>query len=192
MQMPSTVLAEQNFLVPNATIFVEVVLFFVLLGVLSKWILPPVMNAVQERQEMARARLAEAEEASKRLAEAEADYQKALAEARHEAGRIREQAREQGAAAIAEARERAQEEANAIFDDARRQIEADRTQAFERLRGEIGTLATELAGRVVGEPLTDVAGREELVDRFLAGIDGEAGGERAGAASGDTNRVRTD
>lgn len=190
--MPSHVLAEQNFLVPNATILVEAVLFFVLLGVLTKWILPPVTKAMQERQEMARARLAEAEEASKRLAEAEAGYQKALAEARHEAGRIREEAREQGAAAIAEARERAQEEANAIFDDARRQIEADRRQAYEQLRGEIGTLATELAGRVVGEPLTDVAGRDELVDRFLARVEGEEGGEQAGVVSGDTNGVRTD
>ena len=190
--MPSTVLAEQNFLVPNATIFVEVVLFFVLLGVLTKWILPPVVNAVQERQEMARARLAEAEEASRRLAEAEAGYQKALAEARHEAGRIREEARAQGAAVIAEARERAQEEADAIFADARRRIEADRRQAFERLRGEIGTLATELAGRVVGEPLTDVAGRDRLIDRFLAEVEGEAGGEQAGAVSGHMSRVRTD
>lgn len=190
--MPSTVLAEQNFLVPNATILVEVVLFFVLLGVLSAWILPPIVNAVQERQEIARARLAEAEEASKRLAEAEAGYQKALAEARHEAGRIREEAREQGAAAIAAARERAQEEANAVFADARRQIEADRRQAFEQLRGEIGALATELAGRVVGEPLTDVAGRDDLLDRFLAQVEGETGGEQTRAASGDTNRVRTD
>lgn len=181
--MSSTVLAENNFLVPNATIFVEVVLFFVLLGVLAKWVLPPIVGAVTERQETIRMRLVEAEEAKKRLASAEADYQKALADARHEASRIREEAREQGANAIAEARQQAQQEAQSILDDARRQIEADRRQAFDQLRTEIGGLATELAGRVVGEPVTDLTGRDDLVQRFLADVDG---------GSGETNKVRAD
>ena len=159
------VAAQNNFLVPNATFFVEVVLFFVLLGVLAKWVLPPVAKAIAERQEIIRTRLLEAEEAKKSLASAEADYQQALADARHEAARIREEARERGAAVIAEARQRAQDEATGILDEARRQIEADRERAFGELRTEIGTLATELAGRVVGEPVT---GDAEQIDRYLA------------------------
>jgi F-type H+-transporting ATPase subunit b len=190
--MSSTVLAENNFLVPNATILVEVVIFFLFLGVLAKWVLPPVTEAVAQRQEAIRMRLVEAEEAKKRLASAEADYQKALADARHEAARIREEAREQGAAAIAEAREQAQREAQGIFEEARRQIEASRREAFEQLHTEIGTLATELAGRVVGEPLTDVAGRDELIERFLADVESETGEHATDAESGDTNRVRAD
>ena len=172
--MSSTVVAESNFLVPNATILVEIVLFFVILGVLSKWVLPPISKAMAERQETVRARLVEAEEAKKSLASAEADYQQALAEARHEASRIREEARERGAAAIAEARQRGQEEAQGILDEARRRIEADRQQAFDQLQAEIGALATELAGRVVGEPVTADAGQ---IDRYL---------------SENTDRVRTD
>jgi F-type H+-transporting ATPase subunit b len=186
--MASPAVAESNFLVPNATIFVEVVLFFIFLGILAKWILPPIVTAVSQRQEAIRNRVAEAEEAKKRLASAEADYQKALAEARHEASRIREEAREQGATVIAEARERAQEEARSILDEALRQIEADRQRAFGELRSQIGTLATELAGRVVGEPLTDETAREQTIERFLADLDREAG-----ESEGDTARtVRTD
>jgi len=190
--MSSTVTAESNFLVPNATIFVEVVLFFVLLGVLAKWVLPPITKAVAERQETIRMRLVEAEEAKKRLASAEADYQQALADARHEASRIREEARERGAAVIAEARQQAQEEAHGILDEAHRQIDADRQWAFGQLRTEIGALATELAGRIVGEPLTDEAGRDQMTDRFLADIEREVGDHGTGAASGDKNRVRAD
>ncbi len=171
--MSSTVLAESNFLVPNATILVEIVLFFVFLGVLSKWVLPPVTKAIAERQETVRMRLVEAEEARKSLASAEADYQQALADARHEAARIREEARERGAAVIAEARQRAQEEAQGILDEARRQIAADRERAFGELRTEIGAIATDLAGRVVGEPLS---GDAEQIDRYLA----------------ENDRVRTD
>jgi F-type H+-transporting ATPase subunit b len=159
------VAAGNNFLVPNATFLVEVVLFFVFLGVLAKWVLPPITKAIAERQEAIRMRLVEAEEAKKSLASAEADYQKALADARHEAARIREEARERGAAVIAEARQRAQEEATGILDEARRRIEADREAAFDQLRTEIGALATELAGRIVGEPLPGDAGQ---VEEYLA------------------------
>jgi F-type H+-transporting ATPase subunit b len=186
--MASPAVAESNFLVPNATILVEVVLFFIFLGILAKWVLPPIVSAMAQRQEAIRNRVAEAEEAKKRLASAEADYQKALAEARHEASRIREEAREQGAAAIAEAREQAQDEARGILDEALRQIEADRRRAFGELRAEIGTLATELAGRVVGEPLTGETGREQTIERYLADLDRKAG--ESGEDSART--VRTD
>lgn len=162
------VAAQNNFLIPNATILVEAVLFFILLGVLAKWVLPPVSRAIAERQEVIRRRLVEAEEAKKSLASAEADYRKALAEARHEAALIREQARERGAAIVADARRQAQEEANAILAEARSRIEADREAAASQLRAEIGGLATELASRVVGEPVTGDAAE---IDRFLAESD---------------------
>lgn len=157
--------ATNNFLVPNATILVEIVLFFALLGILAKWVLPPITKAIAERQEITRRRLVEAEEARKSLAKAEADYQQALAGARHEAALIREEARERGAAVIAEARQRAHDEATGILDEARQRIEADREAAFAQLRTEIGTLATELAGRIVGEP---VSGDVEDVEEYLA------------------------
>lgn len=181
--MTSTVAAAQNnFLIPNATILVEVVLFFVFLGVLTKWVLPPITKAIADRQQAIRERLVEAEEAKKSLASAEADYQQALADARHEAARIREQAREQGAAVIAEARQRAQAEAQDILDEARRQIAADRERSFTELRTEIGSIATDLAGRVVGEQLT---GDPEQIERYLAE-------NEESAATAATNRVRTD
>jgi len=186
--MSSPAMAESNFLVPNATILVEVVMFFVFLGVLAKWVLPPIADAVAQRQKVIRDRVAEAEEAKKRLASAEADYQKALAEARHEASRIREEAREQGATAIAEARQQAQDEARGILDEALQQIEADRQRAFGELRTEIGTLATDLAGRIVGEPLAGEASRDQTIERFLADLDQTAGE----SGSGTAQTVRTD
>src|SRR5690349_16087682 len=47
------------------------------------------------------------------------------------------------------------------------QIEAERQQALTSLRTEVGTLATELASRIVGESLTDEARQSRMVDRFL-------------------------
>ena len=68
-------------------------------------------------------------------------------------------------------RERAQTEANRVTEQAQRQLEAERTQAVAQLRGEVGRLAVDLAGRVVGESLTDEQRQQRVVDRFLADLE---------------------
>ena len=54
---------------------------------------------------------------------------------------------------IAEMREQAQAEATRIVEHGKTQIEAERQQAVTSLRAEVGALATDLAGRIVGERL---------------------------------------
>ena len=54
------------------------------------------------------------------------------------------------------------------------------------LRAEVGTLATQLAGRVVGESLEDDARAQRVVERFLADL--ESGDGAAGNGAGPTNR----
>ncbi len=98
-------------------------------------------------------------------------YQSQLADARHEAARLREDAREQGAAIITEMREQAQAEARRITEAAQLQIAADRQQAFASLRAEIGSLSVQLASKIVGESLDDVARQSRVVDRFLEELD---------------------
>jgi F-type H+-transporting ATPase subunit b len=100
-----------------------------------------------------------------------AELDRRLSEARHEAARIREEAREQGAAIIAEMREQAQTESARIVEHGKAQIEAERQQAVTSLRAEVGTLATGLAERIVGESLQDDARANRVVDRFLADLE---------------------
>jgi F-type H+-transporting ATPase subunit b len=64
-------------------------------------------------------------------------------------------------------REQAQAEARRITESAQAQIQAERQQALIALRTEVGTLATDLASRIVGESLTDEARQSRMVDRFL-------------------------
>ena len=124
------------------------------------------------------------EKAAAAQAEANAaleSYQEQLAEAREEAGRIREQARTEGAQIIAELRERAQSEAARITAAADQQIAAERLQAMVQLRSDVGALATELASRIVGESLADQARQSRVVDRFLDELEAS---ETAGAEGG--------
>ena len=76
--------------------------------------------------------------------------------ARAEASRIREEAREQGAAdhrPAAASRRRSRPSGSPP--NAHAQIEVERAQALSQLKGEVGTIATTLAGRIVGESLDD-------------------------------------
>jgi len=163
---------ESNFLVPNATFFVELAAFLVLLFLLSKYVIPPINRAMTARQDAIREQFAELDEAKSEASAAEEEFKAQIADARHEAARIREEAREQGAAIIAEMREQAQAEAARIVEHAHTQIEADRKAAAASLRGEVGTLATTLAGRIVGESLDDEARQSRVVDRFLTELEG--------------------
>ena len=163
---------ESNFLVPNATFFVELIAFLVLLFLLGKFVVPPINRAMTARQDAIREQFAELDEAKSEASAAEEEFKAQIADARHEAARIREEAREQGAAIIAEMREQAQVEAARIVEHAHAQIEADRKAAAASLRAEVGDLATTLAGRIVGESLDDEARQNRVVDRFLTELEG--------------------
>jgi len=69
---------------------------------------------------------------------------------------------------------KASDDASRILDNAQRQIEVERQLAVISLRSEIGTLATELAARVVGESLSDGARQSRVIDRFLDEIEASA------------------
>jgi F-type H+-transporting ATPase subunit b len=140
-------------------------------GVLAKLLLPRIQQTLAERTEQIEGGLAKSEEAQSEATALLDQYRQQLAEARHEASRLRAEAQEQGAQIIADMREQAQAEARRVTEAAQAQIEAERQQALISLRAEVGTLATELASRIVGESLTDQARQSRMVDRFLSELE---------------------
>ncbi|MCC2314408.1 F0F1 ATP synthase subunit B [Cellulomonas xiejunii] len=132
-----------------------------------KYVLPKFQAVLDERTQKIEGGLALAETAQAEAAAQLAEYQQLLADARAEAARIREDARAEGGQILAESRARAQEEAARIAETAQRQIDAERQQAAVSLRADVGTLATQLASKIVGESLEDEARRSRVVDRFL-------------------------
>ena len=143
----------------------------IVFGALSRLLLPRAMKMLTERTEAIEGGLAKSEEAQNQAKDLLDQYRQQLDDARREAARLREEAREQGAQIIAEMREQAQAEARRVTEAAQSQIEAERQQALTSLRAEVGTLATELASRIVGESLTDQARQSRMVDRFLDELD---------------------
>ncbi|MEQ4204379.1 F0F1 ATP synthase subunit B [Actinopolymorpha sp. B17G11] len=161
-----------NPLLPHTTeMLLSLVVFGILFYVVRRWVAPAFEKAFAERTKAIEGGLKQAEETQAKAEAALEQYQQQLAEARHEASRIREDAREQGAAIIAELRAQAQAESQRIVAQAHTQIDAERQQVLAQLRTEIGELSTQLASRIVGESLEDEARQRRVVERFLAELE---------------------
>ena len=81
-------------------------------------------------------------------------------------------------------REQAQAEPTRIVEHGKTQIEAERQQAVTSLRAEVGALATQLAGRIVGESLDDDERSARVVDRFLVDLESSESSADGSAGSG--------
>lgn len=172
MLHPLAAASSPNPLVPNWTeVIVGGIAFFIVFFALWKILVPRIMTTLDARTNAIEGGIARAEKAEAEANRMADQYKAQLAEARHEAARQREQALEEGVQIVAAKREEAQAEAARIIAAAHAQIDADRQQAFASLRGEIGTLAVQLASKIVGESLDDQARQSRVVDRFLADLD---------------------
>jgi F-type H+-transporting ATPase subunit b len=172
-----------NFLVPNATFFVELVIFLLILFVIWRYVVPPIRKVTSERQEMVRRQIEESRLAKERLEQADAKYAEALSEARTEAAKIRDEARAEAGKIKAELRDQAEREVALIRQRGQEQLDRQREQVKRELSAEIGRLALTLAERIVGESLEDEARRRGTVDRFIAELEGMAAPEAAAPAA---------
>lgn len=160
--------ATQNPILPAPyDILWSLVIFGVIAWAFLRFLLPKLQKVLDERAELIEGGIQKAEQAQAEAAAALEEYTAQLTEARAEAARIREDARVEAAQILAESRRRASKDADRIVDTAQRQISAERTQAVISLRSEVGSLATELAGRIVGESLADDARQRRVIDAFL-------------------------
>jgi F-type H+-transporting ATPase subunit b len=168
-------LAASGPVIPNSSpilpswpeLVIGAIAFLIVFAVLAKLLLPRIQKTLAERTDAIEGGIKRAEDAQAEANRTLEQYKAQLSEARHEAARLREEAKEQGAQIIAEMREQAQAEARRITEAAQAQLVADRQQALAALRTEVGTISVELASKIVGESLTDEARQHRLVDRFL-------------------------
>ena len=167
--------ADTNPLIPQVPDLIYGSFVFVVVLVVFIWKVLPRLNAMLDARSDAieggikRAEIAEA------AAEAKKDeYEAALAEARAEGARIRDQARAEGVKIVAEAKEQATAEAARVTANAQLQIEAERTAALVSLRAEVGSLAIDLASGVIGESLSNDKRSKDIVDRFLSDLESPA------------------
>lgn len=171
-----------NPLIPHhiAEIIVGVVLMIIIWLVMWKKVVPTFEASYEERREAIVGGMEQAEKAQAEAAATKEQYEALLADARQEAARIREEAKNEGAAILSEMREQAQVESQRVVSQAQAQLNAERVKVLNQLKGEIGGLATTLAGRIVGETLDDDERARRTVDRFIADLEADSSVESAG------------
>ncbi|MDF2920628.1 MAG: synthase subunit [Microbacterium sp.] len=147
------------------------VCFVIIVLVVVFYALPRVTTVLDARSAAIEGNIAKADEAQRKAEAALEEYTAQLAEARKEAGEIRDAAREDGRKIVSEAKQSASAEAERLTAAAHTQIEAERQAAVVSLRSEVGTLALDLAGGVIGETLSDDQKAQAVVDRFLSELE---------------------
>ena len=170
--------AAGNFLIPNMTLVVELMAFVIVLGVLWRYVIPPVQQAMSARQETARKLVRDSEEARQLLEKAQTAYQTAMADARREAAQLRAQAEQRRREIVEGASTEAEAGVAEIISRGQAQAEAERRQAIRQLKTELGGWAVELAEKILGEALADSQRQDRLIERFLSNIEEEARGAR--------------
>ncbi|MEU9860927.1 F0F1 ATP synthase subunit B [Streptomyces sp. NPDC047971] len=153
---------------------IGLIAFVIVFGFLAKKLLPNINKVLEERRAAIEGGIEKAESAQIEAKSVLEQYKAQLAEARHEAARLRQEATEQGTAIIQEMKAEGQRQREEIIAAGHTQIEADRKAAATSLRQDVGKLATDLAGKLVGESLEDHARQSRTIDRFLDELEEKA------------------
>jgi len=172
---------EHNPIVPLwQEIVVGTIAFALLCYVLMKFVFPRMEQTFKARVEAIEGGIKRAEAAQAEANQLLEQYRAQLAEARTDAARIRDDARADAEGIRQDVLAKAREESDRIIAAGNEQLAAQRESIVRELRAEVGTLAVDLAGRIVGESLADEARSRGTVERFIneLGPAGSAGGRR--------------
>jgi F-type H+-transporting ATPase subunit b len=151
----------------NATLIGESIAFIVFVIFCMKFVWPPIMAAIEDRQKTIADGLAASDRAAKDLELAQAKAAEQLKEAKAQAAEIIEAAKKREAQMIDEAAEKAQAEREKIIASGHAEIESERNRAKEELRKQVSALAVAGAEKIL-ERSIDESAHADILDKLVA------------------------
>ncbi|GLO62395.1 ATP synthase subunit b [Vibrio sp. MACH09] len=151
----------------NATLLGQAIAFTLFVWFCMKYVWPPIMGAIEERQKKIADGLHAAERAAKDLDLAQANASDQMKEAKRTATEVIDSANKRKAQIIDEAREEAQAERQKILAQAEAEIEAERNRAKDELRKQVATLALAGAEKIL-ERSIDKDAQKDILDNITA------------------------
>ena len=142
------------------------VAFIILLIILGKWGWPAFDRLLQRREDTIRESIEKSEQAREESERVLEQYKAELAEAKKEAATIVADAKKAGEVVKAEIEAKAQTEADEMIAKARAAIEFERKQAVAELQGSVADLSVAVAGKLIGENLSDDEHRR-IIERYV-------------------------
>lgn len=147
---------QSNFLIPNGTFFFVLIIFLIVLGVIGKWVVPPVSQALAEREAMVRQTVEDSRSAAQQFTAADEDYHAEMAQARTAASGLRDEARAEGRTILEDMRGRAGEEVASTLQRAEEDLKRQSDAIEGELRSSVESLSATLASRVLGVEISGV------------------------------------
>lgn len=142
-----------------------IVFFFV-----WKWAVPAINRMLEQRQAAISGQIEDAEKAKAEAESLLADYRGRLAEARAEGNKIIDEARQSADQMRADIIAKAETDAEQIRARAREEAAGEMSRALADARSQVGDISVDLAGKIVGESL-DQQAHQALIDRYLADLE---------------------
>ncbi|SHI23781.1 F0F1 ATP synthase subunit B [Ferrimonas marina] len=149
----------------NATLLGQLIAFILFVWFCMKYVWPPLMAAIEERQKKIEDGLASAERASKDLDLAQNKASEKIKEAKAQAAEIIEQANKRGGALVEEAKAEAEAVRAKIIAQGEAEIEAERNRAKDELRAQVAVLAVAGAEKIL-ERTIDADAHSDIVDKL--------------------------
>jgi F-type H+-transporting ATPase subunit b len=163
---------EHNPIIPLwQEIVIGTIAFGLLCFVLMKFVFPRMEQTFQARVDAIEGGIKRAETAQAEANKLLDQYKAQLAEARTDAAKIRDDARADAEGIRQDVLAKAREESDRVIAAGKEQLAAERQTIVRELRAEMGTIAVDLASKIVGESLADEARRKGTVERFLTDLE---------------------
>ena len=150
----------------NATLIGQTLSFFLFVWFCKKFVWPPMVNAMQERQTQIADGLAAAEKGQEAQEVAKQDAAQLISDAKSQAADIVASAEKRGNIVVDEAKTTATSEKERIIASAQAEVEQDIHTAREALRGQVSSIAVAAASKIAGKEI-DESAHAGLIDDLV-------------------------
>lgn len=151
----------------NATLFIQAIVFAILVWFTMSYVWPPITKALDERAKKIADGLAAADKAKSELSAANQRVEAELAQSRTETAALLADADRRGQTIVEEAKKKAAEEARRIIDAANAEAAQQVVQAREALREQVAALVVKGAGQILQKEINPAV-HADLLGRLKA------------------------
>ncbi len=138
----------------NATLLGQTLAFVIFVAICWKWVWPPILAIMEEREKRISDGLEAAKKAKDSLTEAQQDYDAEISKAKAEAATILEKANERASTIVGEAKNKAELEAEKIISTANKNLEAEINKTKAQLKQDLGQIVVDTAQKIIEEEIS--------------------------------------
>ena len=149
----------------NMTLIGQTIAMIVFVWFCMKFIWPPILSALEERQQQIEEGLAAADKSQEKLLEAQARADEIVAEARHQATGILDQAHARANEIVADGKDAGVKERERQLTAAKAEIEQEANKAREELRGQVSAIAIASAEKILNREI-DSKAHEDILGKL--------------------------